>query len=236
MGEKILMVKVVKRANANTQKQTEEKEETLLHTLEQTSKEQLALRAAQSASLPYIDLSIFPVEEEVTELFPREQVEKLRVALFQKERGVARFGFIDPESTESQAAVEAFIQEHQLTAKRYVISENSLTKILELYDRKPFLERLDTLAINLSGEDLVRFEKDFGELLALKEGSAVGTSRIIEIILAGAGKLGASDVHIEPEEAERACAIASTASWKIWGICPERCITSFFHESRCSAR
>jgi type IV pilus assembly protein PilB len=191
------MVTVVKRAPQDPEEK-EQKEEELLERLAETSKEEEALRLAAKAGLPYIDLSLFPVEPEAVALFPRADAETLKMALFQTDRETARFGFVDPDNEASRSRMETFAKERKVAAKAYVISESSLEKALSLYKKTPFIEHLDDLRISLSGEDLAAFESNFGELLSLKEGGNIKTSRVMEIILAGAGKMRASDIHVEP--------------------------------------
>ncbi|OGI22100.1 MAG: hypothetical protein A2808_03690 [Candidatus Moranbacteria bacterium RIFCSPHIGHO2_01_FULL_55_24] len=194
------MVKVVKRTSLTPGSQ-EGKTEEVLKKLETTSREEAGLRLANKAGLPYIDLAVFPLEGDDVRTFPETEARSLQIALFQKEHSIARFALADPENPEALAAIKAFAAEHGFEAKAYVVSSASLEKAWAEYAKKPFIEHLDSMRISLSGEDLRVFETDFGDLLSLKNSAhSVPTSRAIEIILAGAAKLRASDIHIEPEE------------------------------------
>ena len=83
----------------------------------------------------------------------------------------------------------------------YVISNSSLEKIWKRYSEAPVLENLESMQITLSGKDLEQFEKDFGSLIELKNRiREIPTTQIISIIMAGAVKMKASDVHFEPQE------------------------------------
>ena len=65
------------------------------------------------------------------------------------------------------------------------------------------LENLEALQITLSGEDLERFEKEFGSMIDLKKRiREIPTTQIIATVMAGAIKMKASDVHFEPQEEE----------------------------------
>ncbi len=57
------------------------------------------------------------------------------------------------------------------------------------------------MSINLTGEELAKFEEEMKDLITLKQRiKELPTTQILNIIMAGAYKLSASDIHIEPEE------------------------------------
>jgi type II secretory ATPase GspE/PulE/Tfp pilus assembly ATPase PilB-like protein len=62
---------------------------------------------------------------------------------------------------------------------------------------------LDQMSLNLYGEDLEKFEAEIKDLVTLKQRiEELPITQVLNIILAGAYKLGVSDVHFEPQEKE----------------------------------
>lgn len=172
----------------------------VLQKLATTSRENEVERHATENNLPYIDLSVFPLDGDHVRSFDEKIARTEQAVLFQKERGIYRFGILNPD-TGLRERLSLIATEHDQKALFYLISEASLERALTEYLKKPFIEHLDQLRVNLSAEDLLVFEKDFSDLLALKDSiKSLPTTRVLEIVLAGANSLGASDIHIEPED------------------------------------
>ncbi|MEK9174005.1 MAG: ATPase, T2SS/T4P/T4SS family, partial [Patescibacteria group bacterium] len=192
------MVKVLPRKSSSSILPQEE--DVVLHKLATNSKEHEVERNAAKNNLPYIDLAVFPVDGDHVRSFDEATARAEHAVLFQKERGIYRFGIITPDEALKER-LTLLATEHDQKALFYLISEASLERALTEYLKKPFIEHLDQLRVSLSAEDLSVFEKDFSDLLALKDSiKSLPTTRVLEIILAGANSLGASDIHIEPEE------------------------------------
>ncbi|KKQ44596.1 MAG: Type IV pilus assembly protein PilB, partial [Candidatus Moranbacteria bacterium GW2011_GWC2_37_8] len=114
-----------------------------------------------------------------------------------------RIGMLDPNNAEAISFIEKLKNDNGWIFHLYVISRSSLEKIWKRYAEIPLLENLEALQISLSGEDLEKFENEFGSMLDLKNRiREIPTTQIISIIMAGAVKMKASDVHFEPQEEE----------------------------------
>lgn len=173
----------------------------VLQKLAANSRENEVERHAIENNLPYIDLSVFPLDGDHVRSFDEKIARTEQAVLFQKERGIYRFGITTPD-VGLRERLSLIATEHDQKALFYLISQASLDRALTEYLKKPFIEHLDQLRVNLSAEDLAIFEKDFSDLIALKDSiKSLPTTRVLEIILAGANSLGASDIHIEPEDA-----------------------------------
>jgi len=161
--------------------------------------EEAIARNADKQGLRYLDLGIFPVDPDSVFLLPEADARHYKAAIFQKEKPKLRIGIADGESTEARDFLTAFATNLGLEADFFLVSEQSLEKAWAFYNQKPLIENLDFMHVSLSGADLEKFEKDFGDLIQLnKDASHIPTSRILEIILAGAYKLRSSDIHFEP--------------------------------------
>lgn len=194
------MVKVIHKNPALSDEKNEQTEE-VLKKLRHTSIEHEAEALGRKNDLPYVDLQLFPLENEEVSLIPEADAKRLGLVLFKKQSGEALVALQNPTSKEALEYLQKFAGEYGLDLRLYIASLPSLEKAWKTYENHPLLESLDLMRVSLQGEDLEKFESDFGELLNLKgDVSRIPTSRIIEVILAGAHKLRASDIHFEPEE------------------------------------
>ena len=192
------MVKVVHQGpikSVTSEKHTQE----VLDKMRTQSIEEYTALLAQNHGLRYLDLAIFPIEAESVLLVPQNEAARLRAVIFQRDNGKLRVAFTDPENNEALAYFTDFATTHSLEAEFFLVSESSLERALAEYDKKPLIESLDFMHVTLKGADLEKFEADFGALLEMKnDSSRISTSRILEIIIAGAYKLRSSDIHFEP--------------------------------------
>jgi type II secretory ATPase GspE/PulE/Tfp pilus assembly ATPase PilB-like protein len=194
------MVKVIQQSGQDWKDTKTAEAAKVLRELEGESKEQEAARRAAALGLPYLDLHIFPANAEDVTLINEEDARRLGLAIFDKTGDTIRTAFADPENTEAEAFIAELAKKNRWTVEPFVVSEQSLDKVWSTYGTAPLMRSLDLLRISLSGEDLRKFEKNFEELLSLKNATTISISQTVEIILAGANKLRASDIHIEPED------------------------------------
>jgi type II secretory ATPase GspE/PulE/Tfp pilus assembly ATPase PilB-like protein len=194
------MVKVSHRQLAHDSDKDEQSGK-ILQRMRGQSEEEQAAQLANEYDLAYVDLNIFPVGADDMRTIEEAQSREFKVCVFQKAGREVRMGVIDPANERTLEFVEKMKSENGWTIHLYVISNASLEKIWKRYAEIPLLENLEALQISLSGEDLEKFEKEFGSMLDLKKRiREIPTTQIIAIIMAGAVKMKASDVHFEPQE------------------------------------
>ncbi|EKE20288.1 MAG: hypothetical protein ACD_8C00026G0004 [uncultured bacterium] len=167
------------------------------------SEEERASQLASDFGLSYVDLNIFPVGAEDMRTIPEEDSRNFNLCVFQKAGREIRVGLTDLENDKTLEYIEKIKNDHGWIIHLYVISRSSLEKVWRRYAEVPLLENLEALQITLSGKDLEQFEQDFGSMIDLKKRiKEIPTTQIISIIMAGAVKMKASDVHFEPQEEE----------------------------------
>ena len=171
-----------------------------LEKMEGESIEQAASRLAAASGLPYIDLHLFPLDPENVMLIPEDEAHANGLTLFYKKDAAVRFALLDPKSPQTNEYITKKASDEGWQMEVYVTSRPSLEHAWHNYKKRTLIDNLDLVRVSLGGQDVERFEKNFGELIALKENHGVSTSRAMEIILAGAEKLRTSDIHIEAEE------------------------------------
>jgi type IV pilus assembly protein PilB len=167
------------------------------------SEEEQAAQLASTYNVDYVDLNIFPVSADDMRTLSETESRQYHMVVFQKTGKEIRLGISDPNSQETLEYIEKLKNDNGWIVHLYIISNSSLEKVWKRYKEIPFLENLESMQITLSGKDLEEFDKEFGNMLNLKKRiREIPTTQIISIIMAGAVKMKASDIHFEPQEEE----------------------------------
>jgi type IV pilus assembly protein PilB len=174
----------------------------LLEKLEEASVEEHVAREAVKNGLAYVDLALVSIDPSDALLLSEAEARSLGAGIFRFDQGLMLAGTTHP-SDEVQSCLATLAEEKGAKLKLFLISEASFDKILEAYRKRILVERLDQMRVELHGSDLENFNQNFGELIELsRSGERMATTKAMEIILAGATKLGSSDIHIETSEEE----------------------------------
>lgn len=175
----------------------------LMQKMRGQSEEEEAAQIAKNHDIPYVDLNIFPVSGDDMRNIGEEESHKYNIAIFQKIGKEYRIGVTDPDNKEMLAFLEKKKNVDGWIFHLYVISKASLEKIWRRYTEITFLENLESMQIKLSGKNLEEFDKELRDLIDLKNRiREIPTTQIIAIIMAGAVKMRASDIHFEPTETD----------------------------------
>lgn len=200
------MVKILKNKNSadlqdETQKSKEAKE--VLYKLRHKSEEEQAAALADQLGFPYIDTNLIPISDEVISTLPEADSKKYNLAVIQKTAKKVTFVSTDPDRQDTKEFLEKLKKENAWETKVFVISRYNMDKIWEKYKKVVFVDVLTQMSINLTAEDLQKFDEYLKDLVTLKDRIAeMPVTQILNIIMGGSYKLGASDVHIEPQEKE----------------------------------
>ena len=151
---------------------------------------------AKSFGLSYINLIGYPISNQTMQLIPEEIAQKYRVVAFMKAEGQLRVACQDPENEQMKIELAQVAKNLDLQIIYTLTSKNSLDYALKNYQ---FIPKLTTSEIKVSQAEEKDFAKEIKNLSDLKEKiSQVPITKIFEIILTGAIKSKASDVHVEP--------------------------------------
>jgi type IV pilus assembly protein PilB len=195
------MVKIIqpKTSKKVTAKELETQE--VLSKLRHQSEEEQAATLAASLNLPYMDTNIVPISDEMIRMISEEDSRKNNSATIQKTGKTVTIISSDPSQQTTQEFVKKLEKENGWHIKLFVVSATNMHRIWERYKRIVFVDFIDQLSVNLKGDDLISFEEEMKDLITLKQRiSELPTTQVINVIMAGAYKLGASDIHIEPQE------------------------------------
>lgn len=186
----------------------EEKQNKQLEDLYKEEEEQLVATLAESKySLPYIDLNRLGIDNEALRAIPEKDAIEMKVAPF-KLFGKNIFIAVHTPSDDLLKTLKDAMERKNLVPTFYMVSSASLQKVWDRYKEISMAESSQVGGLDISGEVLrntaknIQHMQDIKGLVikALERNKIHKISRLLEIILAGAIAIRASDIHIEPEK------------------------------------
>lgn len=175
--------------------------EARLKALSLQQEERLARHRAQLFSLPYVSLLTFPMDAETLLLIPKEEARAAGAVLFYKHGRDMRMGAVNPSDERVVALRETVAKRVGYVPQMYVISRHSHELALSRYTRSGLETEVPKDELLVSGKRLTGFEESIVSLSELGERiSSVSPSEILTTIMAGAVKMRASDIHVEPRQ------------------------------------
>lgn len=185
----------------------EDKQRQKVDELHEQEEEGLAAMMSKKYGLPYIDLSVSPINIDALRVVKEQEARKAEVAPFNIINKKVSLVIISPNKNETVALIQD-LKDRGFTPLLFMASHQSLAKVWDHYKDLSYSLETKGGALDIANEeiqDLVKSVKSASDIktsiesiLAQKKGYRI--SRILEIILAGAIAIKASDVHLEPEE------------------------------------
>lgn len=192
---------IIKHPSTPTERLHERETARTLQALQSRSQEEYASHLAKRLGLPYIDLNITPISSDDVSMIKEEDAVQLQMSAFHVAGKLLKIGTTNPENPELIDYLKDLQDRHGWEVELFVISKDSFEKLLRQYKNSYFIDAIDTMRLTLTGEDLAEFERGIGQLLRLKDNvDEIPTTEVLNIIFAGAIKLNASDIHLEPEK------------------------------------
>lgn len=185
----------------------EDKQNIRLKELRKKEEEDFVQAAAASRGLQYFNLSGVPIDTDALELMPEAEARDAQMAAFQLIDKKLAVAVINPDNEKTKTAIQK-LQAAGYTITPFLSSHNSLERALGHYADVTVVKETKGGSFDISSEEIEKIlqslhtvgdiKKSIEELLNAKTGFK--TTRIIEILLAGALNVKASDIHIEPEQ------------------------------------
>lgn len=183
-------------------------EDEQLAQVREREEEDVAQIISEKYGIPYVDLSLKEIDNDALRVIPEEAARAAEAAAFEKTAKALSLAIQDPNSPALKTLTE------ELTSRGYAIhtflaSRKSLERAFERYRDLSFAATSKAGLLAVSAETLADIEKKGATKAALKEEldetiqlkPLDRISRLLEIVMAGAFALRASDIHFEPGEA-----------------------------------
>lgn len=185
----------------------ESKQKQKLEELRGEEEEGLAQMMAQKYGLPYIDLTVNPVNIDALRIIKEPEAREAEVAAFNLVNKKISLAIISPNNQKTLDLAEN-LKSRGYSPLFFMASHQSLEKVWGRYKDLSYSMETKGGALDIANEEIQNLVKDvktaedikssIDQVLAQKKSYRI--SRILEIILAGAISINASDIHIEPEE------------------------------------
>lgn len=185
----------------------EDKQNKRITDLKKQEEERLAQIMATRFGLPYLDLTVVPIDIDALRYVPELEAREASLAVFNVVDKKVSIAVLSPENTQAQAIIKK-IEDKGNSVDLFMVSHTSLEKVWSRYKDLSFSFETKGGALDISNDQITDFLSSvhttadvaalINEVLSMKK--AYRISRILEIILAGAIAVKASDVHLEPEE------------------------------------
>ena len=186
----------------------EEKQNKQLEELHRKEEEQLIATLAESKyHLPYVDLSRMSIDNEALRVISEKESREMSIGPF-KLFGKNIFIAIHSPNEELLAKLKDDMDRKNLIPTFYMVSTASINKVWDRYKEISMAESSRIGGIDISAEVLEEISKKIEKMQDIQkmvtealEGNKIHKiSRLLEIILAGAIAIRASDIHIEPQQ------------------------------------
>ncbi len=185
----------------------EKKQEERLHELHAREEEGLAQMLSGKYGIEYVDLTKQSIDTDALRMFSEEEARAGEVAAFHKQNKVVFVAMHAPERDDSLQLI-AKLERLGYKPRHFIASKTSLDRAWERYKDISYATETEAGVLTLSNTtiqemlDKLKTMADVKVEITQYSGSkdVHRISRVLEIIMAGALSLGASDVHLEPEE------------------------------------
>lgn len=183
----------------------EEKQKDRVQTLLKKEEEELAATLSAHHGIPYIDLSTHSINIDSLRIIKEEDARAANLAIFNATDKKIDLVVLSPENKRTTEVVED-LKRRGYAPEIFMASHRSLQKVWDRYKDLSYSFETKSGALDISNEEILEITKGPTSLEDIKKliGNALSakgrsTSKIFEIILAGAISLKASDIHLEPE-------------------------------------
>ena len=185
----------------------EDKQRQKVEELLASEEEGLAQIMSKKYGLPYIDLNVNPVNIDALRIIKEQEAREAEVAPFNIINKKVSIAVVSPNNEKTIALTEG-LKDRGYIPSLFMASHQSLRKIWDRYKDLSYSMETKGGALDIANEeiqDLVKSVKTADDIkksieTVLSQKKSYRISRILEIILAGAISVNASDVHLEPEE------------------------------------
>ncbi len=174
-----------------------------ISTLHRQAEEARTKDLAKTLNLPYLDFLDVSLNPEGLTVVPEALAEKTNIVVVGVRGKELDVVLCDPEDKATQKALED-LKKQGFNYYPFLISKSTLKQMLKKYQQLFFTKEKTGGQMEVSQQILSRFQTEIKGVESLRkkisEIPTAQTSDLLELMIGGALKLDASDVHLEPKE------------------------------------
>nr|AKQ02545.1 type IV pilus assembly protein PilB, type IV pilus assembly protein PilB [uncultured Parcubacteria bacterium Rifle_16ft_4_minimus_37658] len=175
--------------------------------LRDKEEEELAEIMAKKRGLPYLDLTSITIDLDSLKLISERDARDGKIVAFQSVGKKVSVALVNPEILKAKQIIED-LKGKRFIVELFLVSPKSLEKAFSRYAELPAFEEIKSAMVAVSQKRLDEFQTKVKKISDLKTlllgiGETEETrkvSEVLEMIIAGALALDASDIHVEPAE------------------------------------
>ncbi len=181
----------------------EEELEKKLRSIKLKQDEEEASKLAQNYGLPFSPLKTVPVDPEALGLIAEETARNSQLAIITKTGKTLAIAILDPQNASTKEVIEN-LKKSGYTLNIIMTTAEALQNIWKRYTSLPNkTPTYEIGSVEISQENLDKISSQIKDVSDLKSHlNNASVTELLETILAGALKVKASDVHIEPESSQ----------------------------------
>ena len=180
-------------------KKEEELEKKLLE-IEQSREDDKYKNLAQSLNLPFSDLKAVPINTEALLLLTKEASQSSKLAVISRSGIKIAVVATDPNLPETKKTMDSLTaQGFKLTI--IIVTPKTLSEVWKRYETATTKELFEVGSVDIKESELNQFQDQIQSVADLRNKvTQISATKLLEILIAGALKIGASDIHFEPEK------------------------------------
>ena len=188
-------------ADQKPSKKREEELERKLIEIQRTEEENKYKALAKSLNLPYSDLKSIPIDPDALSVLSEAESRSANIAVIFKKDSKIVVVALDPNNPATQKVLLGLKADHEVDV--ILTSPRALEGVLSRYQTVKKAEVFEIGAIELKEEELSRLENEIKNVSDVKNRvKKMSATGLLEVVIAGALKTEASDVHLEPEASQ----------------------------------
>ncbi len=185
----------------------ESRQKDKIKALHRREEEELAATLAAHHGVSYLDLTTHPINIDALRIIKESVAREGELAVFNAVDKRISVAVLSPRNEKTAEIIED-LKRKGYQPEIYMVSHQSLDKVWSRYKDLSYSFETKSGALDISNDDILGMVESVKSLTDIKrmisevlsQKVSYRISRILEIILAGAVSLKASDIHIEPEE------------------------------------
>ena len=185
----------------------DEKNKKRVEELYRKEEEDLARILSKKYGIPYADLTVQTIDTNGLRLIPEEEARAAKLAIFDLVGRKIKIAVLSPSFDKTTSTVK-MLENHGYLIERYLVSTQSLERAWSRYKDISYSTESKAGELDIANKEIedltknVRSVEDVRKMITdvIKMKKSFKISRIVEVIAAGAIAIGASDIHVEPEE------------------------------------
>lgn len=171
--------------------------------MKRKEEEETAEILAKRYELPYLNLSTVPIEVDAISSIPEDTARRGNIVAFQRVGKHLKIGATDPHKQETEAALKS-VKHLGLSYDLVFVSNSSMQYAFEFYRKTAERSGFESGKIEVSPDKIVSLRRKFHNINEVREevdkAATLRITETIEVLVAGALALDASDAHLEVQD------------------------------------